>query len=192
MAIPEDELETVTRFAQWLYRGDFKLEQIAPAESVRAPKPANYPTTEKRYMQLAKLYVFADKYDVVQLQNLIIDKLFEMKLKQLKSPQMGLAAFIYNNTNAGSSFRKLVVGHYVWHVDLQWYFEGTTSEVLMRIPELAADLAIGFAGRVHGKNKSPFEGPSSALYATPKPRTEVVEGQSGDGQPSNGANPTEE
>ena len=190
MAIPEDDFETVTRFAQWLYRGEFELEPIAPAQIIVTPQPADCPMTEKRYMQLAKLYVFADKYDVIQLHNNIIDKLFEMRKKQSKPPQMAIAAYIYNNTNAGSPFRKLLVGHYVWHIDAHWYFEGTASEVLTQIPELAVDLAIGFAGRVHGKNKSPYEDLSSALYATPKPRTEVVKGEGGDDKPSDEANLT--
>lgn len=156
MNLPEDDVETVARFVKWLYGQDYELAPNTDA-----------PNTAKCYMQLAKLYVFADKYNVNRLHNQIIDKLFEMKAKDGSPPQLPLVMFVYQNTTEGASFRKLIVGYYVFHVDMDWYLEDH-SKKLIAMPEFSADLAFAFARRTANKYKSPFLEPSSEYYVTYK------------------------
>jgi len=156
MTLPEDDVETVARFVQWLYGQDYEL---APNTDV--------PNTAKRYMQLAELYVLADKYDVIGLHNQIIDKLFEMKAKAISPPGHLLVMFVYQNTSERSSFRKLLVAHYALHIELDWYFEDQTKK-LTAMPEFSADLVQAFARRASGSYTSPFHESSSKLHVAPK------------------------
>jgi len=156
MTLPEDDVETVARFVQWLYGQDYEL---APNTDV--------PNTAKRYMQLAELYVFADKYDIMRLHHQIIDKLFEMKARAISPPQLPLVMFVYQNTTAGASFRKLLVAYHVFHINMDWYLEDH-SKNLTAMPEFSADLALAFARRAAGKYKSPFLDPSSELHVAYK------------------------
>ena len=71
MALPEDDLETVELFMQWLY---FK--------SLSLTKGVSPETWDERYWQLVRLNTFADKFDVEVLKNSIIDEFF-MGSKQL-------------------------------------------------------------------------------------------------------------
>ncbi len=156
MALPEDTVETVARFAQWLYVQDYEL----------APN-SDSPNTANRYMQLAELYVLADKYYVIGLHNQIIDKLFEMKAKAMSPPGHLLVKFVYQNTSERSSFRKLLVAYYAFHIKLDWYFEDQTK-TLTAMPEFSADLVQAFARRASGSYTSPFLESSSKLHVAPK------------------------
>lgn len=156
MTLPEDDIETVTRFVQWLYGQDYELAPTTDASN-----------TKKCYEQLARLYVFADKYGVDLLHNEIIDKLFDMKDHGVTPPHIRLVSFIYQNTTVGSSFRKLLVAYYVFHIAMKWYSEDL-SKTFTAMPEFSADLALGFARRIAGTYTSPYSGPSSKFHVAPK------------------------
>ena len=181
MTLPDDRVETVARFSQWLYRGHYELTSIDS-------NVTDIALAAKRHMQLAELYVFADKYDIPQLHNNIVDKLFVMQAQGSAPPRIQLIRYVYNNTIAGSSFRKLIVGRYVWHIDIRWYSREFTSGLLALQPEFAADLAVALAGRVVGSYKSPYDGPGSAYHTAGK---EIMRCKDDDGNPSNRADSTQ-
>ena len=54
---------------------------------------------------------------------------------------------------------------HAWHIDLEWYSEGSAKEFLSRCPEFSADLAIALAKRVVNHNKpSPLGGKAQNYY----------------------------
>lgn len=169
MTLPEDSLEVVSSFVSWLYKGYYPLPPYTTAVE-----------THGCYTELAKLYVFADKYDVARLHNHIIDRLFQLKNKTPFPPQLATVKLIYRNTYAGSSFRKLLVTHYASHIGMEWYSNDDISSRLLKIPEFAADLAVALGRLLDGKYKSLFDGPASALYATNKPNTQGGKDEGGE------------
>ena len=109
--LPEDDIDTIERFLSWLYTRKFGLQE-----------GETHSDWEVRYLQLAKLYVLADKLGVSALKNYIVDKIFELK-KSLKAvpPQHATISYVYANSLEGSALRKLLVDWHVWHIDMKWY-----------------------------------------------------------------------
>ena len=149
MTLPEESIEVFARFVQWLYQGHSGIS--------KAIDPAS------RFMQLAVLSVLADKYGVVQLQNHIIDQLFDMKSAN-EAPPLDALEYAYKNTTAGSPLRKIFVDWYAWRVDLEWYSKDYVAETFNGIPDLSTDLVIQFARRLRRDGKSLMQGPSSELH----------------------------
>lgn len=152
MKLLEDDVNTFSRFVQWLYQGQIQTLPLADENSAKC------------WSDLAELYVLADKYQMVHLHNDIINKLFEFKAASLQPPQIIVAMFIYENTTSGSSFRKLLVTYNAWLVNREWYSKEQVPFSLSRVPEFAADIACAFAQRLDGTHKSLFEDEPSKLY----------------------------
>lgn len=71
---------------------------------------------------------------------------------------------IYSNTVQGSPLRKFVTACYTWLVKLELYTDGSMSDWLRNNPEIATDLAIGFASRLQG-GKDPFaKGQDASIF----------------------------
>ena len=150
----EVTVDAVNRFVEWLYTHCYGLSSTGTADKVH-----------ERYMELARLFVFAEKYDVVDLKNDIIDKLFESRAKTAVPPQLPLIRYIYENTPMGSPFRRLLVAHYTWHINMDWYGRESTPAWLYENSEFAADLAVSLGKQLNVKHKSLFDGKPSDLYA---------------------------
>jgi|SRR2546423_3123718 len=156
VSLPDDDAETVDRFTQWMYTATYSL---ASFDSLGEAQDG--------YLQLAQLYVFADKIQVYPLKNEIVQKLFDLRRNKKPQPQMPIVTFIYQNSNEKSAFRKLLVAWYVWHTDFAWYEKPGIADEISCVPEFAAELAIAFAQR-HKEpyRKSPFEGGPEQCYET--------------------------
>ncbi len=141
------------RFLSWLYTKEYDLSGYVTAEGI-----------EERYLELARLYVLADKLGVGLLKNDIIDQLFNMKGLLINPPQSPPDSYIYANSTRRSAFRKLLVDWYTWHIDMNWYSAPGTLEYLSDLPELAIELAIALSQRVNNSRQSLFSGKSSAVY----------------------------
>lgn len=150
----EVSIGSLERFVQWLYSGDYELSHVVDKQSTR-----------EQYRQLAELYVFGEKYVVVDLKNNIIDKLFELKKTQYEPPTNRILTYVYENTPPKSAFRELLVAHYTWHVNMEWYDRAATADKLYANPEFAADLAIQMGKRLSGEYKSPFDTHPSNFHA---------------------------
>ena len=167
MTLTDEDVGTVARFSQWLYTGDYDLVGYD-----------NFRDTQARYMQLAKLYVFADKYDVINLQNNITGKLFRFQKKRSEGAKLDVVNYVYEHTAANCAFRQLLVADDVWNAGPDWYMRPATHERLSESShEYAIDLALAFAKKCHDEFRSPFDGPVDAFYKPAKPsvRNTVVE-----------------
>lgn len=157
MNLPDDDVDAVKRMLQWLYTQQLKLTNIiSEADSAAC------------YLELAKLNTVVDKYNVMTLKNIIIDKLFELTKgpHNVKPPQMPIVYYIYNNTTASSAFRKVLVAWYTWNIDFEWYKKSSTQGILHSYSEFAGDLAIALARKSAFRETNPLLGPSSAFHET--------------------------
>lgn len=129
--------------------------------------------------ELIDVYILADKYDIPVLKNSIIEILFDAvktgsdKAVRLRIPKLRDMEHIYANTGRGSTLRKFVTACNVWFVSRQWYTWDVGSNWLHANPEIAADLAIGFAFSLEG-DTSPFAAAKDA-----SPFLEVVKSDDG-------------
>lgn len=155
MQLPEDDVYTFQRFVSWLYTKKYGLSGYGSALE-----------TNKRYLQLARLYVMSDKFGTNSLKNEIIDHLFSTKkIAGLYPPSQATISFMYANSATGSAFRKLLVDWHVWHIDEDWFSQPRTVDVYASVPEFAAELAVALGQRIaNPKLQSLFLGNSSALY----------------------------
>lgn len=151
MDLIDDDAEDVTRFSQWLYAERYQLEDKHSVKDV-----------ERRYMQLATLYVFADKYAVVALMNDIIDKLFELIKDWTLVPPRSVIRYIYENTVGPTPFRALLVAAFTWDLAPGYYSDESNAKELAGIPEFAAELALSLGRRSVRADKSPFKHGSRA------------------------------
>lgn len=150
MPLPEDDKESVELMILWLYTKRLGLTIPVSAE-----------TSNECYMQLAKLNTLAEKYDICLLKNDIVNELFDLKKssKNIKPPQILVVKHVYDNTPARSSFRKLMVAWYTYHINCAWYEEeDARREDLASISQdFAIDLALALGRRQkYPERKSPF------------------------------------
>lgn len=149
----DDDVEAVGRLVQWLYRSSYDLSSFETEENAN-----------QRFFQLAKLNTLADKYDIPHLTNDIIDRIWDAnpEIRSRRShtfaPRVSLVAYVYDNTNQTSSFRKLMVAWYAWEVPLRWYEADETKEELADIShDFALDLVVAFAQQKRSPDQtSPF------------------------------------
>jgi len=134
--LPEDDVDTFERFLQWIYSGEYNLSGLETETEA-----------DERYLQLAMLYILADKLQVPRLKNNVIDKLFEMKAKANRVPQRTAVSYVFKSSMGNSQLRKFMVDWYAWHINFKYYNEAA-KEFLYQCPEFAADLAITLAQRV--------------------------------------------
>lgn len=150
MTLPEDDAQVFDNLIQWLYSG--KLLNIAQSAVKESREQA-----DKLYLQLALLYVTADKYIIHELQNHVMS--YICKLKQVHRPVPpgpNVINYIYNNSAQNSPFRRLLVQWYVWTVPLSIYSQPSMLEWLRAKSDFAADLVVELSLRASGE-KNPWE-----------------------------------
>ena len=151
----EVSIHTLGRFAQWLYTGDYQLSEANGLAGVR-----------EQYLGLADLFVFAEKYVIVDLKNNIIEKLWDFLNVQRKSPGFDVIRRIYDNTPSSSPCRRLLAVEFAWKVSLNWYEGRYAPKFLHYNVDFAVDVAIGLAKRLSGKHQNPLKGDVSDFYET--------------------------
>lgn len=159
MSLPDDEIDAVERMIRWLY-----------SEKIPLTNPISSETTSMCYWELAKLGTLADKYDITNLNNSIIDELYELQKppKDAYPPKLSIVHYVYANTTVQSFYRKLLVAWYSWHIDLEWYDNKGIRENLAKVPEFAVDLAIAFGTRLkYPDRKDGFALDRSHYYGEP-------------------------
>lgn len=156
MSLPDHDIESVERMIQWLYSKQYELAKWS-CEDVKT-------TAKMRYWQLAKLNTLADKFNIIGLSNNIIDQLYILRSKNY-TPSLEVAAYVYDNTTENSSFRKLLVAWYAWEIKMEWYQDPSAREFLLKVPEMAVDLAIAFGIKASDPaQKRPFKCDKSTYY----------------------------
>ena len=120
----EDEPDTVGCFVQLLY---YKCYTLSESDA-------------ERFLHLAKLYVFADKSLVHRLKDDIVSTLFCLRSEDVTPPQLPVIKYTFEHLPDQSSFRKIMVDWYAWHIDLSWFEKFSTKEALMNYPEFTAEV----------------------------------------------------
>ena len=154
VSLPEDDIESFERFVQWLYSGVYALSVFKTREMA-----------DKRYLQLAELYILADKFQVPKLKNDIIDKVNTTHKAYL--PPLSAISHVYKNTPTSSPLRKMLVATYVWSIDLTWYNEEEAEKELLMVPEFTRDLTVTLAGLFQDPDRpNPLEGETNPYHET--------------------------
>ncbi|KAL9027753.1 MAG: hypothetical protein Q9180_007281, partial [Flavoplaca navasiana] len=160
MHLVEDDFQAFEHFVRWVYERRIDISLDIPSEM--SSKDDRDDLLMARMRQMFDLYILADKYDVPILKDAIMVSLFDAVKKGtdealhcLRIPTFGDIQHIYANTAQRSTLQKFVTACMTWFVDVKWYTKESGSDWLRGNPEVAADLAIGFARRLRGR-KSPF------------------------------------
>lgn len=174
--LPDDDIDTVDRFMQWLYTKDYQLTGFHTEEEAH-----------KRFDALAKLNTFADKFSIALLTNNIIDRMWEvwelyskkaLPSKQLFCPRISLVGYVYENTTPHSAFRKLMVAWYSWEIAPSWYDHLHSRDALADVShDFALDLAMALGQRIAFRDRmSPFALPKEVFYVDLGDSDEQIEG----------------
>ena len=153
MTLPDEDPDLFEIFVECIYSKSAEVDYIQSAGD------------EGIWMNSARLYVLAEKYDVREVQFAICQKLFTMASAryandELRSSSKEAIEFIYDNTGRRAPIRKVLVdcyafarpwSSYVGHNDDEIY---SLNEWLPRVPDFAADLAL--ATRVYWRNHSSY------------------------------------
>ena len=138
MVLEEEDADTVDRLVHWVYTKKCKI--ASPDEN------HNHGSGQ---MDLAKLYVCADRYAIVPLKNYVIDCLYMLWAYDIDPLWRGWEDFIrylYSNTSTGSSIRRLFVAWWAWLAPLK-EIERNLS-IFTTAPEFGAEMVVAFGVRL--------------------------------------------
>ena len=147
----EVSIKSLEILVRWLYSDDDEL-----------PEVAGISVANDRYKALADLYVFAEKYVIVDLQNIIIKEIWGLQKKNAPG-LISAVSRIYDNTPTSSPCRRLLAAGCAWNINMAWDLP-STSEFLRSNTDFSADLAIELGKRCSGSHKNPFSGEASDFY----------------------------
>lgn len=134
MTIKDLDVSMLSELLRWLYCGK-RLPERPTSESAE----------QLWYLNMARLAVVADIYQIEGLGDDVIDLL--VKGSKALPPQGPVVEFVYANTPAPSDLRRWIVAWHVEKIDFIWYCKEPTD--LNLIPEFAIDVAKAF-----GRQKS--------------------------------------
>lgn len=146
--LPQDDPETVELFVQWLYGTNPSLSDF----------------TDRTFMQLGRLYEFANRLFIRELKNYIIWKLFEL-YRQRHVPPMELVQYAFEDLPDDASLRKVLVAWYTGHQDTA---KTLTGDALRAIPQFAVELVLAMVNKEEGFPDIFALGPESQ-YEPPGP-----------------------
>ena len=148
MDLPEEDVGSVNRLVQWLYAKRYELDDCLSEAHMHA-----------RLWQLARLNALADKYDIVRLQEDILESFFILfrshKVPRLLPP-IELVEYVYTNSSTRCALRDLLAAIYCWKINYSWYGEVGVKDKLNSIPAFGGDVAIAMAQKLLGK-EDPFK-----------------------------------
>lgn len=126
--MPNERPSVVRRFRLWAYTG----QVLQAAESIEHTSRGG----------LIRLYVFADKYDLPDLQNAVIDKIVAKQFVMKHAPIEYLPV-IYNETDVASPLRRLLIDTVAQKTNLADDFTPEKSDENLEIfpPIFLLDLA---------------------------------------------------
>jgi hypothetical protein len=144
ITLPEDDPSIVHLFVQWLYDPD-------PTFSV---------DLDEHFMQLARLFEFAQRLFIRQLKNYIIWQLFNLRSKD-HIPPIPVVKFVFENLPDDSPFREVLVAWYAWHRDSA---RALTIDSLDALPQFTSALVIAMVNQRYASAKDPFSGSPDVYY----------------------------
>ena len=148
ISLPDDDADLMDALIQNLYAPQSGLREIGST------------------MLLLRLYVLADKYDIVQVKNRICDWLIS-NLKNLP-PSASEVEYAYGNTTSERPIRKVLTDWFTWRTDATWFDKEENRRWLTSIPEFAVDVCAGLAN-TFGLRAKFYPEKKSSLYLEKEP-----------------------
>lgn len=137
LVINEDP-DTVDLFVRWAYSSSLDEEDVEEEEA----------EMNAWAMELAKLYIFANKYLVIGLERQLLCLLEELSEKCSEAPQFAVVEYVYRNTIPKMvKVREILTTWLITKSDPTNLKERMKGE-LLALPECLADLAIAFQARL--------------------------------------------
>ena len=150
MSLPEDTVIDLDLFVLWLYTRHIHMDVCETEEQ-----------WGERVRDLFLLYIFAEKYEVIQLKNDIVYEIFDIaRQDKVAAPSPKIAEVMFTKTGSASSLRRLTALWYIWKVDLEWFRCEESSIMLLDSPEFILELVFAFAEHSQ-EARDPFEGKAS-------------------------------
>lgn len=137
IVINEDP-DTVDRFVEWAYSSSLdEAEDVEKDIEMHAWA-----------MELAKLYIFANKYLVIGLESELVPILQDLSEKCSEAPQFALVEYVYQNTIPKRfEVREILTTWLIGKSD-PMNLIGRMKGELLELPDCLADLAIEFHARL--------------------------------------------
>lgn len=148
VTLVEEDADTVDLFVHWIYYG------------------LHWPLScfsDDRFMQLARLYAFADRLGIVRLMNHVVWELFDSRSKE-NFPPFSVIDFVYDHIPEHTRFRELMVAWYTWHAGTSMSDRIPTTEQLEGLPRFAADLARSLMQKSIPGARDPFLNGPGVFY----------------------------
>lgn len=143
MNLPDDDVDTVDLFIQWLYTRECKI-------------PSSQKIEERYFLsQPMRLLVFADKYDIPSLKETLLETLLAHVKERRQAPNRSDVKYAYANTCRGSGIRRLLADWYAWNRRNEYFEKPEVQDWLLEIPEFAVDLVNSSTKLISSENISP-------------------------------------
>ena len=135
--------------------------------------PESRPNGIDSIMQSLRLYVLADKYDIVKVKNKTCEDVY-LSLYYLPSlsacgPLMSVVKFVYENTTSMAPMRRAIVDWFVYTVDSSWFSGEDSRRWLLAVPEFGADAFAVLVKDYDRKAKDRHSVKKTSLYMEEEP-----------------------
>lgn len=149
ISLPDDDADLMDALIQNLYRPETGFTEIDST------------------MEFLRLYVLADKYDVVQVKNRICKWLIINSRRRL-TPSASEVRYAYGNTTSERPIRRVLVDWFFWGTDATWFNKDENRRWLMSVPEFAVDVCASQAN-AFGSRSKPYLSEDSSFYVEKEP-----------------------
>jgi hypothetical protein len=146
--IREDE-DMIDVLVAWLYAG--------PEGSLASVPPLD------RFLCLARLHTFAERYGLPTLQNDIITELFILQRDGYFPPLLAVH-YVFNRMGPNSTLAILMVAWHVFHLDMDCL---PSMEEMEDVPSFAARLARAYMDKLKNQFDDPFEEKPEKFFVRP-------------------------
>lgn len=147
--LSEDDESTFELFVDWLYHQRYEMLPYVDGDEAEG---------DGRLLEAFQLFVLPDKYKVLKLKSLLIEKIFAHMAVSENGLVLSSIAYAYKHTTQGSGLRKLLADSCAWYIDPERYEDPEVQAFLRRNPDFATDLTVRFARKFKvGKTDNPFK-----------------------------------
>ena len=141
-------------------------------------RPESRPDILDTPMQLSRLYVLADKYDIVKVKNKICEGFHLLLIHQQSLSARGLPYFlpehlvvklIYEHTTSTAPMRRLLADWFAWGVGSAFLDHEAHRRWLLSVPEFAVDICAVLAKNADRKAKACIFKSDKSIYLEVEP-----------------------
>ena len=168
MELPDDDEDIFSLFVDWLYHGRYEmLAELVDDDTSEDDQDDDEDVDDEgdRYLQVFKLFVLAEKYNVSKLKRLLIETLFVNGYECKRGPSNGSVGYLYEHTTPSSGIRKLVADWHAWRMGPKYFERRSFRAFLKKQPDFSIDLNLTFAKNIEkGPTYNPFAGDMPEEY----------------------------